>query len=939
MCPPSRQGSVNSGGSGKHRKVTRCGTIEVVEPPSPEVPSLEEFCRALGRLRRSCGRPTLEALARVPGARRKSALGEIFSGGGPLPPDRDVVAVLVENLLARERQGRLPPGLPDTTQGWLDLFDAVVLRWEREHLDAVAVGDLPDITRPFMVRAKSGFVGRSAELARLNGLLADSREGPQRPVVISALAGTAGVGKTALAERWADLAEASFPDGVLYVNLRGYDARQRMKPRDAAALFLRELGIRRNRIPYGHSDRMALLARALEGRSVLVVYDNAADSEHVRPLLLGQPGCFTIVTSRDSMQDLVADDGAVRIELDRLTSDQAVELLTVHIDAAVQIGDRELVDLAEACVRLPLALRIAADTLNKFPQRPVAELLADLRDEQRKLDVFDRRDPDRALRSLFSWSYAYLTDDEAAMFRAVGVHPGSGQVDPHSVAAVLDLPAYTARRRLDMLCRSYLVESRTEGRYEMHDLLRTYARELAEELDPAPKRRDGVARLTDYYLFTTSRAMDVIAPYERSRRPTIPSPAADIPEFPSPDAARAWLRAERGNLMSTAQVSLGTTSSESVVTLSLLVFRFLDSQALYDVAMTLHGQAVEVLRQRGDRVALGMALRHLGVTQERVGQNEAAAMSLAEALELARLGDDPSLICYNLNSLGLICYRLGRNREAITLLDEAIALAESLDDGELLGTACRNVSFAHWRLGEYAAASVAVERANEIARGVGDETLLAFTLTNLGLTYWRTGRVEEALECQREALETAEAAGAEVVAGYATTNLGLVLWRIGRFAEALEQQEKAMVRVRDVAHLSLRAYVTMNLGLACWKVGDLPRAMDCLTTASTLAQQIRDMGVATEALNGLGEVARAAGHRDTALRCHERALAAAEETGDRFERARAAEGIGRWHADRQDPRAAELWLGRSHAEYTDLRDAQADVVGDLLRRAGAAQDP
>ena len=258
------------------------------------------------------------------------------------------------------------------------------------------------------------FAGRDSELAALTGLL--DRAGEQAPgaVVISAIGGTAGVGKTALAVHWAHQVAARFPDGQLYVNLRGYDPDQPMPAADALAGFLRALGVPGQDIPAEASERAARYRSLLAGRRMLVVLDNARQAEQVRPLLPGSPGCVTVVTSRDSLAGLVARDGAIRLDLDLLPplggGRPAAALIGARVDADPAAADA----LAARCARLPLALRVAAELAAARPAASLAELAGELADQQRRLDLLDAGgDPRTGVRAVFSWSYRHLDADAA----------------------------------------------------------------------------------------------------------------------------------------------------------------------------------------------------------------------------------------------------------------------------------------------------------------------------------------------------------------------------------------------------------------------------------------------------------------------------------------------------------------------------------------------
>ena len=379
--------------------------------------------------------------------------------------------------------------------------------------------------------AAADFTGRTAELKILEGLL-DSAGRPGT-VVVSAIGGTAGVGKTALAVHWAHQAAARFPDGQLYVNLRGYDPDQPVPPADALAGFLRALGVPGQEIPPEEDERAARYRSLLAGRRMLVLLDNAGSAEQVRPLLPGSPDCTAIVTSRDSLSGLVARDGARRLDLDLLPPADAAVLLTALI------GDRAAADpaataaLAARCSRLPLALRVAAELAVSRPGRPrwltwspswlissggwTCSTPAATRAPQ-----CARSSPGPA----GTW-----TQPRVRAFRLAGLNPGP-DFDAYAVAALTGTTVTRSGEALGELARAHLIQPAPLERYGLHDLLRAYARELAADAEGEDGCRAALTRLFDHYLHTAATAMDTLYPAERHRRPRVPaaahaSPASD----------------------------------------------------------------------------------------------------------------------------------------------------------------------------------------------------------------------------------------------------------------------------------------------------------------------------------------------------------------------------------------------------------------------------
>jgi hypothetical protein len=337
------------------------------------------------------------------------------------------------------------------------------------------------------------FVGRAAQLAELDGLL----DGPGSAVAIGALCGTAGVGKTALAVHWAHRVADRFPDGHLYIDLRGYDPEPPVPPADALASFLRAMRVPKASVPRGVAECAAWYRSLLAGRRMLVVLDNARGADHVRPLLPGTPSCLVLITSRDSLAGLVARHGARRVNLDPLCGTGATELMRALLGAWTDAEPPAVRALVERCERLPLSLRIAAELAAASTGTTVADLARELADDRRLLDLFDAGDdPRTALRAVFSWSYRQLPDPAARLFRLLGLrraHTGR-EVDALTVAALAGIGLDDALRLSDLLARAHLLDRVGPDTFAMNGLLAAYAAELAAVHDTEADRRAALAR-------------------------------------------------------------------------------------------------------------------------------------------------------------------------------------------------------------------------------------------------------------------------------------------------------------------------------------------------------------------------------------------------------------------------------------------------------------
>ncbi|MEU7908579.1 BTAD domain-containing putative transcriptional regulator [Actinoplanes sp. NPDC049118] len=720
---------------------------------------------------------------------------------------------------------------------------------------------------PADVRA---FTGRTGELAALDRLLAPP-EGDEPPLTVALLSGTAGVGKSALAVRWAHRVREAFPDGQLYVNLRGYDAEQPVAVADALAGFLTALGVRGPEIPPGVDERAGRYRSELTGRRMLVLLDNASSVEQVRPLLPGTGSCLVLITSRDSLPGMVAVHGAERVSLDLLPPADAVGLLRRLIGARVDHEPSVAADLAAACARLPLALRIAAELAAARTDVSLAELVAELGDHQLRLDLLDAGgDPRAAVRAVFSWSYQNLPADAARAFRLLGLHPGDS-VHVEAVAALTGTDVGEARRLLGVLVRASLVHVGRGGRYGMHDLLRAYAAELATVHDAAPARKAALTRLFDHYLAGSVAAMNALYPEQ--------APAAG-----DPDAARNWIEAERPNLAAACTYGAAHGWYRHAIDLAGTLFRYLDAGGPVAEAVTVTASAVSAARAVGDRAAQARALSDLGRLHRRQGR-------LGEAAETYR---------------------------------QALALNADLGERAAEAVALRNLGSVHWRLGDYRQAADHYRRAWTHHRLLGDEAGQADALVRLGLVDARLGDEAQATERLQAALELSARLGDRFSEAYVLSLLARLSRRPAQLERAAFQLEQSLAAVRQAGDRTAEAYALTDLAAVYARGDRLADAAGHLRRALVLHRRIGDRASEAEALNDLGQVLRAAGAAAEARTQHDQALVLAREIGDRYEQARAHDGIAATYGDRDG--------GRPHLDlarriFADLAVPAAPSLG------------
>jgi tetratricopeptide (TPR) repeat protein len=754
-----------------------------------------------------------------------------------------------------------------------------------------------------------GFTGRTEELARLDGLLGLEEESPPRPspTVITAMAGTAGVGKTALAVRWAHRAAGRFPDGQLYADLRGYDPERPLSPAQALARFLRSLGVDGADIPADDDERAALYRSLLADRRVLVVLDNASDADQVRPLLPGSASCFVLVTSRDALAGLVAREGARRIALDRLSPAESATLLRTLIGARVDAEPESAAELAEQCTHLPLALRVAAELATARPEAPLAELVADLGDERRRLDALDAGgDPRTAVRAVFSWSLGRLPAPAAHAFALLGLNPGA-DADAYTLAALADRSAAEARALIDELARAHLIEPAAPGRFAMHDLLRAYAAERAAACCGGPdERKAALTRLFDHYLHAAGAAMDTLFPHERGSRPPVAPPRTPAPPLAEAETAGRWLDAQRPNLVAVALHAARHGWAGHCVALSGTLWRAFEVSGHYQDALAVHTAAANAaLDELDDKKDAGP------VPDKVYGRADVLA------------------------NLGSAYWWTGEHRRARECFEQSLAEHPPGGDPQVRARALARLALVHERLGDYAAALSCLGGALEIYRHTGNRHGEGAQLVNLGALQRRLGRLTEAAGHQREAARIFAELGDRRLEGYALGNLATVDAALGRHADALAHLERALANCRAAGDRGGEGSAIGTIGLVHRLAGDFPRALDHLDQALGICRETGERSLETETLNTLGETLLAAGRPEASLDRHVAALDLARRTGDQFERARALDGAGCALAAAGDAaRAREQWT-ESLRIYSRLGVPEAAQVRERLAgRAG-----
>ncbi|MEV4055131.1 tetratricopeptide repeat protein [Amycolatopsis sp. NPDC049688] len=723
----------------------------------------------------------------------------------------------------------------------------------------VAVSGLP---------AQPAFVGRHAELARLaKALDPATADAPDSPMIVSAIAGLPGVGKTAIVVRAAHDAIGAgwLPGGVLMVDLRGYDPPdRRVLPTTALASMLGALGIPNERIPADQPDRerlwRSLLAnRDAAGQRTLVILDNAFSAEQVRPLLPGIGKHRVLITSRHNLADL---DGARLFEIAVLSADHAVELLQQALTAADPEDDRVRTDpqaarrLGQLCGGLPLAIRIAAALLAADPDQPVAELTETLAAEQHRLEELNY-DGSLSVRSAFDLSYQHLAPGTAQLFRLLVLNP-SPEVSTEAAASLAGLDVAEGRRLIGQLRRAHLVQpGATRGRWRMHDLLRLYAAERAtndETRDPA------LDRLLRYYVTTSEAAIsyiDTSAVVSDSRR-----------RFTSQRQALNWLDIERPNLVGAVTLAYDTERYVEAVALSNTLYEFLSLRLHVNDLLTTHQLALVAARRMGDRSSEGRIHHGLSMAFWRLSMHVKAKHHCQRALEIYRKLDDRHGEARALLSLGHWHGGLNEHEDSLVCYSQALEIYRELGDRRGEAGALNGIGLHHALRksgGHFEDAADYYRQALRIAREIGDRDAEAGKLGNLGNLHSDLEQWQQALHCHREALDIWRSLDYRHGQAGQMNNLGSTYRGMGEWADAAECWQEAAELYGECQDHHAEAGVLHHLGQVYRQLDRLDQAITCYRQSLLIRRQLGTVEGEAETLADLGDALHETGQLDAAV--------------------------------------------------------------------------
>ncbi|HVK22372.1 MAG TPA: BTAD domain-containing putative transcriptional regulator [Actinokineospora sp.] len=790
---------------------------------------------------------------------------------------------------------------------------------QTDHLAARPPAQLPGET--------PGFVGRAAALDRLDGFLAEV----EGHAVIIAVSGSAGVGKTALAVRWAHRVRSRFPDGQLSANLQGFASANPPTTHEVLVRFLHALGVAPERVPADSDEAAGLYRTMLTGKRVLVLLDNAATAEQIRPLLPGSSGCLVLVTSRDRLTGLTARDGAHQLPLDVLAPLESVDLLGRLVGVArTRREARAAAEMAETCAHLPLALRIAGANLAIRPLTTVADYTRELRDRGRMAGLTVAGDESAAVRVAFDLSYARLAPAARRLFRLLGLVPGN-DIDPRGAAALVNSPVEEAARLLRVLDHGNLIREHAPGRYTFHDLLREYAADRSGHADEGDDRTAALTRLFGHYLRSVRAHSAMLWQVE----PTAATAGGE-------QAAIAWLDAERGNLVA-------ATLKAGALGLPSYAWRFAEALRGYFINRGHGGDGIAVCtaalaaaKGTGDIDAEASVRELLGQIHAILSDYDNAGEHLRWALELSRSTGNRVIeasALYHLARAHSVC---GRPAQALEVCEESLHIYRAIGNRRGEATALNYMGINALLLGQPETAVRRHTEALELSTRIGHRHIEGAAAQGLGLTYWALGDLAKADQCYRDALAVCRKYGYRLGEVSMLVCLAETGCDMGTFTDAhtlvrqaLDQTRALGERRHEVSGLDILATIQL-------RTGEWSAAATHYAEALALAGSIRYSFGEASVLTGLCALNRRTGDPAGAIDYGLRALELIRDTGMRLLEGRALTEIAHAYLDGGDSRAAdeyiELGISITTRAGQRLAQARAHHVRALIRHRGGDVD-
>jgi tetratricopeptide (TPR) repeat protein len=879
--------------------------------------------------------------------RRATAAGDVL-------PHSTLATMLSRRSLPREALVaalvRACGGDPDEVRRWLDARRRIATGTPGPPPPGPGsgpVGAAPEVGAPAGATPRTprqlpadigDFIGRTEQLRALDSLLGEGR--PATATVVAAVVGVAGMGKTALAVHWAHRVADRFPDGQLYLDLRGYSANPPLRPIDALAALLRRLGVPGPEILAEAEEAAGLYRSILYDKRMLILLDNARDAEQVRPLLPGGRTCLVLITSRERLDGLAARDGARRITVSALATGDAVALLDSMVGhGRIPAEPDAAATLARLCARTPLALRITATHLANESGRSVAGHAAALAAGDRLAALHLEGDPAAAVTAAFDASYDRLTPTDRRLFRMLGVAPVVDFTAP-AVAALMDVPPSEAGRLLDRLAGAHLITPSGPGRYEFHDLLRLHAAQRAAAEDEQGQRVASTRRLLSWYLEAVHAAD--CATYPLTVRLPIPpgwTGTATPPEFPDHVAAHAWLEAERHNLVAAIREVAANGPGEPAWLLTDWLGGYFRRTMHMVEWLTVADAALAAAAESEDLRVRAAVRQHMATALHTAGRGRESITWYREAAELARRAGWEEGLATVLGALGCCYGDMGELRPAAETTTAAYEINRRLGAWRAQAMNLHNLGHAWGNLGQVAKAARYIAEALRIDREYGVRDAEPYGLSNLGSTHHLLGELDRAIAHQERAVELFRAFGDRYGEGHTLASLAEAFRDAGRDAEAAGTVETAIAIGRDTGDQRLLTAATSIAATIRLRVHPGPDVVTAHLAALELARRTGDRFFEASILVDLSDAHRVLGQLGAARARAVEALTAARAAGFRLLEGRALTALAAAHAaggGYTEAAALAEEAVRVHRE-TGHRQGEAAalrVLGETRRRTG-----
>lgn len=774
------------------------------------------------------------------------------------------------------------------------------------------------------------FTGRIAEMSRL--LDAVTANPARTAVVIEAIDGMAGAGKSTLALHAAHQLRDNFPDGRLYLHLHAHDPNR--GPLDPAAgldVLLRILGVPADLIPRTLEERSALWRTQLARRQVVVVLDDAANEEQITPLLPGTPSCLVIITSRTQLTGL---SGVHAVSLDVLSGTDAVALFTNIAGSGKASEIESAAEITRLCGYLPLAIHLVASRLAHRSAWSIADLAQRLSSTKDQAGEIYMDNPEIA--ASFALSYQGLSGEQQQLFRQVCLHPGQ-DFTLATAAAAAAVPLADCERRLTALLGHRLLEEPVRGRFRFHDLIGAYARDLALRCDSESARQQTVRRMLDYYLYVADSADRVLYPHRDRVDVRITRLPVSAPHFAVRQAAREWLTEELGNLLSAARYAAERRLPEHAALLAHVLAEFLQTQGHWEEAITVHDQAIRAWRMTGDQGGEARALTDLGFMLTRTGRYGEALQNARQALAIFRAQHDRHGEADVLDRIGLVYWQSSRFREALTCYEQALSIWRELGDRHGEADSLAHNAMSMWHVGSYSEALKRFGQALSIYQDMTDSRGEAKTLNNIADVQQHLGMYDDALRRYQQAQAIARDIGDRQGEAIIFNNMANVYQRMGQYQESLTNYREALGIYRDIGDRRCEADALNNIGAAFLRTHHYGEAIIHHQKALTVAHELAEPYQEARSLSSIGAVHLKSGCHDLALADYREALELSRLIGDPYQEGLALDGMGSAQLHiAGEAEAHERWR-EALAIFDKIGVPEANEVRARLQRPGTGQ--